>query len=96
MALIIIYTFEEELRSFAFWLNYYYYVFLDIFLSFQHFLLSRIKFVLWNSGGDTGFCPCRVLVGSIKDCILDDTKVFLTFEVWHLYYGYTGQYLDFW
>ena len=43
---------EEELKvsDFVLWLNYYYFVLLDCFPLFLHFLNFLIKFVLWNSG----------------------------------------------
>ena len=43
---------EEELKGldFVLWLNYYYFVLLDFFPLFLHFLTSLIKFILWNSG----------------------------------------------
>ena len=43
---------EEELKvlDFVKWLNYYYFVLLDCFSFFLHFLISLIRFTLWNSG----------------------------------------------
>ena len=43
---------EEELRvlDFILWPNYYYFVLLDYFSLFLHFLTSLIKFILWTSG----------------------------------------------
>ena len=43
---------EEELKAcdFVSWLNYYYFVLLDCFPLFQHFLTSLIKFVFLGKG----------------------------------------------
>ena len=43
---------EEELEvlGFVLWPNHYYFVLLDCFLLFLHFLTSLVKFALWNSG----------------------------------------------
>ena len=42
---------EEETRvlDFVLWLNYYYFVLFDCFPLFLHFLISLIKFAVWNS-----------------------------------------------
>ena len=42
---------EEELKvlDFVLWLKYYYFVLLDCFPLFLHFLVSLIKFSPWNS-----------------------------------------------
>ena len=52
MARILSIALEEELKvlDFVLWLNYYYFVLLDCFPLFLHFLTSLIKFALWNSG----------------------------------------------
>ena len=43
---------EEEMKAleFVLWLNYYYFVLLDCFYLFMHFLISLIRYVLWNLG----------------------------------------------
>ena len=53
MVQVIIYSLEEALKvlDFVLWLNSYYFVLLDSFPLFLHFLTFLIKFALWAWGG---------------------------------------------
>ena len=79
MVQVIIYSLEEALKvlDFVLWLNSYYFVLLDSFPLFLHFLTFLIKFALWTwgeayeakaflqtRGGGHGVCPWGGPAGS--------------------------------
>ena len=67
------------------WLNCYYFVLLDCFSFFVHFLTSLIKFILWNLGKASGR---HARVRSTPEGLIGSCSV--TLGIHHSYKGLTS------